>query len=52
MLKIIFEKIEDEGIEVVEDLKFFKYWVIFDIEVYYKKIMNFLEKWEKLEFKV
>lgn len=49
--KTIFEKIEDEGIEVAEDLKFSKYRATFDIEVYHKKTTNLPEKREKLEFK-
>ena len=35
--KNIFDKMEEEGIQVPEDLKFSKYFATFDIEVFYPK---------------
>lgn len=49
--KTIFEKIEDEGIKVAEELKFSKYRATFDIEVYHQKDANLPERREKLAFK-
>ena len=49
--KSIFDRIEDESIEVEEDLKFSKYRATFDIEVFYPRDANLPEKRKKLEFK-
>ncbi|XP_078359971.1 uncharacterized protein LOC144644372 [Oculina patagonica] len=46
----IFDKIEDEGITVDEELKFSKYRATFDIEVYFPKTAELPAKRPKLEW--
>ena len=48
--KTIFEKIEEEGVEVADDLKYSKYYSTFDIEVYYPHSNTLPTKRPKLEF--
>ena len=47
--KSIFDKLEEEGVEVPEDLKFSKHFATFDIEVYYPKC-DLPTKRPKLEY--
>ena len=46
----IFEKLEDEGIQVPEDLKFSKYFATNGIEVFYPKSSELPAKKPKLQF--
>ena len=48
--KTVFEKLEEEGIEVPQDLKYSKYFGTFDIEVYYPHSTTLPTKRPKLEF--
>ena len=48
--KSIYDKLEEEGIKVPEDMKFSKYFATFDIEVYYPKSNTLPTKRPKLEF--
>ena len=48
--KTIFEKIEEEGIHVPEELKYSTYFATYDIEVYFPSSHNLPEKKPKLEF--
>lgn len=49
--KNVFDKIEEEGIQVEEDLKFSKYRATFDVEVFFPSEATLPEKRAKLEFK-
>ena len=48
--KTIFDKIEEEGIQVSEELKYSKYFATYDAEVYYPTHCDLPEKKPKLEF--
>ena len=48
--KSIYDKLEEEGIKVPEDMKFSKYFATFDIEVYYPRSTTLPAKRPKLEF--
>ena len=48
--KTVFDKLEEEGIQVGEDLKFSKYFATYDIEVYYPNSADLPPKRPKLEF--
>ena len=48
--KNIFDRMEEEGIQVPEDLKFSKYFATFDIEVFYPKSSQLPPNKPKLEF--
>jgi len=48
--KTVFEKLEEEGVEVPQDLKYSKYFGTFDIEVFYPKSNTLPAKRPKLEF--
>ena len=49
--KNVFAKIEEEGIEVAEDLKFSNYRATFDVEVFFPSEATLPEKRAKLEYK-
>ena len=48
--KTVFEKLEEEGIQVTDDLKYSKYFSTFDIEVFYPKSTTLPTKRPKLEY--
>ena len=48
--KTIFDKIEEEGIHVHQNLKYSTYFATYDIEVYYPKHCDLPQKKPKLEF--
>ena len=48
--KSIYDKLEEEGIQVSEDLKYSKYFGTFDIEVYYPKSSELPPKRPKLQY--
>ena len=48
--KTIFEKLEEEGIQVSDELKFSHFFVTFDIEVFYPKSNTLPAKRPKLEY--
>ena len=48
--KSIYDKLEEEGLQVPEDMKFSKYFATFDIEVYFPKSSELPAKRPKLEF--
>ena len=48
--KSIYDKLEEEGIQVPEDLKYSKYFATFDIEVFFPKSSELPAKRPKLEF--
>ena len=48
--KTVFEKLEEEGIQVTDDLKYSKYFGTFDIEVFYPKSSELPTKKPKLEY--
>ena len=48
--KTVFEKLEEEGVTIPENLKYSKYFSTFDIEVFYPKSTTLPAKRPKLEF--
>ena len=48
--KTVFEKLEEEGVTIPENLKYSKYFATFDIEVFYPKSTTLPAKRPKLEF--
>ena len=48
--KTVFEKLEEEGIQVLDELKYSKYFATFDIEVYYPHSNTLPAKRPKLEY--